>query len=138
VVTIAAAGYDPLYLISIGAPPDLRFPGAAATVELPRPEDVIVTALRRPRHPALVARVVTAGLSVAAALGIVAVMARDSQRTTQAGSADRTVEVRIGEDVGDAEARESLRAWLKGQPDLDRDGSLTVVDAPPDTTSAPS
>lgn len=97
-----------------------------------------MAAVGRPRHPALVARVVTAGLSVAAALGIVAVMARDSQRPTPAGASGRTVEVRIGEDVGDAEARESLRAWLKGQPDLDRDGSLTIVDAPPDTTSAPS
>lgn len=97
-----------------------------------------MAAVRRPRHPALVARVLTAGLSVAATLGIVAVMARDSQQVTPAGSSERTVEVRIGAEVGDAEARESLRAWLEGQPDLDRDGSLTVVDAPPDTTSAPS
>jgi Flp pilus assembly protein TadB len=93
---------------------------------------------RRPRHPALVARVLTAGLSLAAALGIVAVMARDSQRRTATAATSRTVEVRIGEDVSDAEARAALRAWLEGQPDLDRDGGLTVVDSPPDTTTAPS
>lgn len=93
---------------------------------------------RRPRHPALVARVLTAGMSVAAALGIVAAMARDSQRRPPAAPTTRTVEVRIGEDVSDAEARDALRAWLEGQPDLDRDGSLTVVDSPPDTTTAPS
>jgi hypothetical protein len=96
-----------------------------------------VTPLRRPRHPALVSRVLTAGLSVAAALGIVATMARDSQRREPASTA-RTVEVRIGEEVSDAEARAALRSWLQGQPDLDRDGSLTVVDSPPDTTTAPS
>ena len=104
----------------------------------PRREDVTVAAIRRPRHPALAARVLTAGLSVAAALGIVAALARDSQRTAPQGSSERSVEVRIGERVSDAEARASLRAWLEGQPDLDRDGGLTVVDAPPDTTSAPS
>lgn len=96
-----------------------------------------MTPLRPPRHPALVARVLTAGLSVATALGIIAAMARDSQRRAPASSA-RTVEVRIGEDVSDAEARAALRSWLEGQPDLDRDGSLTVVDSPPDTTTAPS
>ncbi len=96
-----------------------------------------MTPLRRPRHPALVARVLTAGLSVAAALGIVATMARDSQRRPPAPTT-RSVEVRIGEDVSDAEARAALRSWLEGQPDLDRDGSLTVVDSPPDTTTAPS
>ncbi|HSJ46173.1 MAG TPA: hypothetical protein VK923_15975 [Euzebyales bacterium] len=80
----------------------------------------------------------TAGLSVAAALGLVAAMARDSRREAPPGSTARTVEVRIGEDVSDAEAREALRSWLEGQPDLDRDGSLTVVDSPPDTTTAPS
>ncbi|MBW3605110.1 MAG: hypothetical protein KY460_09415 [Actinobacteria bacterium] len=97
-----------------------------------------MTPLRRARHPAFVARALTAGLSVAAALGVVAVMARDSQHRTAPSSTARTVEVRIGEDVSDAEARAALRSWLEGQPDLDRDGSLTVVDSPPDTTTAPS
>ena len=84
------------------------------------------------------ARVLTAGLSLAAALGIVAAMARDSQRRTAPASTGRTVEVRIGGEVSDAEARTALRAWLEGQPDIDRDGSLTVVESPPDTTTAPS
>ena len=97
-----------------------------------------MTPRRRSRHPALVARVLTAGLSLAAALGIVAAMARDSQRRTVTASTGRTVEVRIGEDVSDAEARAALRSWLEGQPVLDRDGALTVVDSPPDTTTAPS
>lgn len=90
------------------------------------------------RHPALVARVLTAGFSVAAACGIVAVLARDSQRESPVGSTGRTVEVRIGEDVDGGEARAALRAWLEGQPDLDRGGGLTVVDSPPDTATAPS
>lgn len=97
-----------------------------------------MTPLRRPRHPALVARVLAAGLSVSAALAIVAAMARDSQRRAAPASTGRTVEVRIGEDVSDAEARAALRSWLEGQPHLDRDGSLTVVESPPDTTTAPS
>jgi hypothetical protein len=100
-------------------------------------EDATVTAPRRPRHPALVARVLTAGVSVAAALGIIAAMARDSQRRAPA-STTRTVEIRIGGDVSDTEARAALRSWLEGQPDLDRGGPLTVVDSPPDTTTAPS
>jgi len=82
--------------------------------------------------------VLAAGLSVTAALAIVAAMARDSQRRAAPASTGRTVEVRIGEDVSDAEARAALRSWLEGQPHLDRDGSLTVVDSPPDTTTAPS
>jgi DNA-binding transcriptional regulator YdaS (Cro superfamily) len=85
-----------------------------------------------------VARVLTAGLSVAAALGIVTAMARDSQRRAVPASPARTVEVRIGGEVSDEEARAALRAWLEGRPDLQRDGSVTVVDSPPDTTTAPS
>ncbi len=80
----------------------------------------------------------TAGLSAAAAFGIIAVLARDSRRAPPTSSPERAVEVRIGEDVTGAEARAALRAWLEGQPDLDREGRLTVVDSPPDTTSAPS
>lgn len=92
----------------------------------------------RLRHPALVARVVTVGFSAAAAFALVAVMARGSTRDAQAPASQRTVEVRIGRQVDDAEARAALRAWLDGNPDLGGDGSVTVVDAPPDTTSAPS
>jgi predicted outer membrane lipoprotein len=90
------------------------------------------------RHPARAARVLTAGLSTAAAFGIVAALAYDSEQDDAAGSPGRSVEVRIGDQVGDDEARRALRAWLEGQPDLDRDGSLRVVDGPADSTSMPS
>lgn len=90
------------------------------------------------RHPARAARVLTAGLSTAAAFGIVAAMAHHSEQDEPAGSPDRNVEVRIGRDVGDDQARRALRAWLEGQPDLDRDDSLTVVDGPADSASMPS
>jgi len=97
-----------------------------------------VIALRWRRHPARAARVLTAGLSAAAAFGIVAAIAHHSDRGAPADSPERSVEVRIGRDVGDDRARRALRAWLAGQPDLDRDDSLTVVDGPADTASVPS
>lgn len=97
-----------------------------------------MTAARWRRHPARAARVLTAGLSTAAAFGIVAALAHDGEQDEAAGSPGRNVEVRIGDDVGDDEARRALRAWLEGQPDLDRDDSLTVVDGPADSTSLPS
>jgi hypothetical protein len=82
--------------------------------------------------------VLTAGLSTAAALGIVAALAHDSEQDETARSPRQSVEVRIGDDVGDEEARRALRAWLEGQPNLDRDDSLTVVSGPADTASMPS
>ena len=97
-----------------------------------------MTAARWRRHPARAARVLTAGLSTAAAFGIVAALAHDSEQDDMAGSPGRSVEVRVGDQVDDDEARRALRAWLEGQPDLDRDGSLRVVDGPADSTSMPS
>ncbi len=91
----------------------------------------------RPRHPALAARIVTFGISVAAALGLVGLFARDGQRAATAGPS-RSVEVRIGDEVDDDEARRALRAWLDGTADLGTGGDLTVVDLPPDTVSEPS
>ncbi|MEM7324573.1 MAG: hypothetical protein AAF531_15900 [Actinomycetota bacterium] len=92
---------------------------------------------RRPRHPALVARIVTLGASMAAALGLVGLFARNSQQAT-AVDPGRLVEVRIGDEVGDDEARRAVEAWLEGQTDLTTGGDLTVVDLPPDTMSEPS
>lgn len=117
----------------------MREANTAATVErAPAVQDVIVTVLRRPRHPALVARVLTAGLSAAAAFAMIAVMGRHSTSDATAPASERTVEVRIGAEVDEADARAALGAWLEGRPDLARDGAVTIVDAPPDTTSAPS
>jgi predicted outer membrane lipoprotein len=82
--------------------------------------------------------VLTAGLSTAAAFGIVAALANDSDRDGAMDAPERTVEVRIGTDVSDDQARRALRSWLEGQPDLDRDDSLTVVDGPADSASLPS
>jgi hypothetical protein len=87
----------------------------------------------------LLACVLTAGASLAATGGLVAIMARSAD---DSGPPDvdrrRTVEVRIGEDVSEDEARSALREWLAGQPDLGTEGGLTVVDAVPDTVSEPS
>jgi hypothetical protein len=90
-----------------------------------------------PRHPALAARILTLGLSATAALGLVALFARDSQRTAPTGST-RLVEVRIGDEVDDDEARSALREWLEGRSDLTTEGGLTVVDLPADAVSEPS
>ncbi len=90
------------------------------------------------RHPALIARILTVGVSAAATAGIVTLLARSSDRAEPIEPNDRTIEVRIGNEVGDDEARAALRAWLEGQPDLTDDAELTIVDAPPDTVSAPS
>jgi predicted outer membrane lipoprotein len=82
--------------------------------------------------------VLTAGLSTAAAFGIVAALAHDSEQEDTARSPRQRVEVRIGDDVGDEEARRALQTWLQGQPNLDRDDSLTVTSGPADTASQPS
>jgi hypothetical protein len=88
------------------------------------------------RHPARAARVLTAGLSTAAALSIVAALAHDSERDVR--SPGQNVEVRIGDGVSDQQARRALQAWLEGQPSLDRDDSLRVVEGTADTASTPS
>ncbi|MEM8925012.1 MAG: hypothetical protein AAGD35_16015 [Actinomycetota bacterium] len=90
------------------------------------------------RHPALAARILTAGLSTATALGLVALFARDGQRTAQASETPRRIEIRIGDGVDDDEARRALDAWLEGRTDLTTGGELTVVDLPADTVSEPS
>jgi predicted outer membrane lipoprotein len=82
--------------------------------------------------------VLTAGLSTAAAFGIVAALAHDSEQEDTATSPRESVEVRIGDDVGDEQARRALQAWLEGQPNLDRDDSLTVARGPADSASMPS
>jgi predicted outer membrane lipoprotein len=82
--------------------------------------------------------VLTAGLSTAAAFGIVAALAHDSDTDERPGAPERTVEVRIGNEVTDDQARRALRTWLEGQPDLDLDDSLTVVEGPADSASLPS
>jgi len=91
----------------------------------------------RVRHPALVARIITAGVSVAATFGIVAAIARDGQRSPS-HDPERLVEVRIGPGVDDGDARAALRAWIEGRPDLTRDASLFFVDDPADTETGPS
>ena len=80
----------------------------------------------------------TAGLSTAAAFGIIAALAHDSERDDTTTSPRQSVEVRIGDDVSDEQARRALQAWLEGQPDLERDDALTVIRAPADSASMPS
>lgn len=98
--------------------------------------------MRSRRHPALAARIVTAGVSLAATATIVAVLARANDRSEPSGpstrSSERSVEVRVGNDVSDDEARAAIRAWLDGRPDLTDGAELTVVDAVADVESTPS
>jgi hypothetical protein len=61
-----------------------------------------------------------------------------SGETPGIDAAEQRVEVRIGHDVSESEARAAVRAWLDGQPALGTRAALTVVDAPADTTSSPS
>ncbi|MEM7272413.1 MAG: hypothetical protein AAF547_04975 [Actinomycetota bacterium] len=96
-----------------------------------------MSATRRP-HPALAARILTAGLSTATAFAIIALLARESQRAPQQDERPRLIEVRIGDGLDDDEARNALRAWLDGRQDLTTAGDLTVVDLPPDIESEPS
>lgn len=90
------------------------------------------------RHPAATARVVTVGLAVSGFFALVAVFARSSPADTPDDSSPRRIEVRVGDDVDTAELRAALERWLAGDPDVDRDGGLRVVEAPPDTATAPS
>lgn len=87
----------------------------------------------------MAASVLTLGASVSAMLGIVALLARDEPAVPDDPDGQRRlVEVRIGNDVTDDEARAAVRAWLEDQPDLGQGGALRVVDAPPDTITSPS
>lgn len=87
----------------------------------------------------MAASVLTLGASVSAMLGIVALLARDEPAVPDDPDGQRRlVEVRIGNDVTDDQARAAVRAWLEDQPDLGQGGALRVVDAPPDTITSPS
>lgn len=66
-------------------------------------------------HPAATTRVVTAGLSVTTALGIVAVLADDPDVPATPTRPD-TIEVVVPDGVDDDAARDAVREWL------DRDG----------------
>ncbi len=91
------------------------------------------------RRPALAASVLTLGASITAMLGIVALLARDDPAALDDRDGQRrVVEVRIGNDVTDDQARAAVRAWLEDQPDLGQGGALRVVDGPPDTLTSPS
>ncbi len=91
------------------------------------------------RRPALAASVLTLGASITAMVGIVALLARDDPSALDDRDGQgRLVEVRIGNDVTDDQARAAVRAWLEDQPDLGQSGALRVVDAPPDTITSPS
>ncbi|MEM9035485.1 MAG: hypothetical protein AAGA99_02920 [Actinomycetota bacterium] len=92
--------------------------------------------MSRTRHPALAARILTAGISTAAALGIVALLARTTERSADDGQ-DPMVEVRIDAGVADAGSRSSLAEWLEGSSDL-ATGGIDLVDLPADTVSEPS
>ncbi|MEM9132275.1 MAG: hypothetical protein AAF962_17615 [Actinomycetota bacterium] len=94
----------------------------------------------RRRHPALEARILTFGLSAAAALGIVGALARGGERTATA-EPTTVVEVRIGgATAGDVDAatREALDAWLVGGADLPPGADLTIVERQPEVVSEPS
>lgn len=90
------------------------------------------------KHPAAAARVVTVGLAVSGFFAMVAAFARSSPSDAPDDSSPRRIEVRVGDDVDTAELRTALETWLAGDPDVDRDGGLRVVEAPPDTATTPS
>ncbi len=91
------------------------------------------------QHRAQKARLVTAGLSTAAAFGIVAAIAADDARETlpdQSGEPDTAVvEIRISPDVDRADAAEAVRDWLDGGGTVAAEVVLVEQDRPPDTVS---
>jgi hypothetical protein len=89
------------------------------------------------RHPAAVARVLTLGLATSGFFVLMALLARQPN-DGQPAQTPRRIEVRIDDDVGTPELRAALEAWLAGDPDVAAEGGLLVVDAPPDTETAPS
>jgi hypothetical protein len=90
------------------------------------------------RHPAAVARVLTLGLAASGFFALVAMFARTAPDGVSVDSPSRRIEVRIGDDVDTAELRAALEAWLAGDPDVEREGGLRVVEAPADTATVPS
>ena len=90
------------------------------------------------RHPAAAARVLTLGLAVSGFFALMALFARHTDERANTGSPSQRIEVRIGDEVDTAELRAALERWLAGDPDVDRDGGLRVVDAPADTETVPS
>lgn len=90
------------------------------------------------RHPAAVARVLTLGVAASGFFALMAVLARTAPDGAPAGSPARRIEVRVGDEVDTAELRAALETWLDGDPDVDREGGLRVVEAAPDTETAPS
>lgn len=73
----------------------------------------------RPRHPARTARGVTAGLSAAAAFGIVAALAAGDPAAPDAPDApasepETVLEVRVGPAASDTSVAASAQAWLAG------------------------
>jgi hypothetical protein len=90
------------------------------------------------RHPAAVARVLTLGLSGSAFFALMALFARYAHEGAPTGSPSQRIEVRIGDEVDTAELRAALETWLAGDPDVDSEGGLRVVQAPADTQTVPS
>ncbi len=76
----------------------------------------------RPRHPARTARGVTAGLSAAAAFGIVAALAAGDPAApatldapdAPASEPETVLEVRVGPAASDTSVAASAQAWLAG------------------------
>jgi hypothetical protein len=88
-------------------------------------------------------RIVTAGLSTAAAFGIVAALAADDAESVlpddSAPAETAVVEIRIDPDVDEAAAAAAVRAWLDGshqpgQPAV----ALVEREGPPDTVTEAS
>jgi hypothetical protein len=90
------------------------------------------------RHPAAVARVLTVGLATSGFFALMALLARQPTESAPTDSPSQRIEVRIGDEVATAELQAALETWLAGDPDVDRDGGLRVVHAPPDTETVPS
>lgn len=100
--------------------------------------------MSRPQHPARAARAVTAGLSTAAAFGIVAALAADDAVETLPGDTavpgTAVVEIRIAPGTDQAAAAAAVRDWLDGVVDADGEPGVALVerDRPPDTVSGGS
>lgn len=95
--------------------------------------------MRRRRHPARTARGVTAGLSTAAAFGIVAALAAGDAATgnvaaTGVNAEDTaTLEVHVDPAAPDAAVTDAVRAWLAGE---DSAGGARVVEVDPAESGA--
>lgn len=93
------------------------------------------------KHPASTTRAVTAGLSVAAALGIVAALADDADRV-EGDRSDSTrpvsVEVIVPDDVDEGAVRDAVREWLDDGGDPPAAPPVLDPQDPPLTTSTGS